>query len=155
MIVLLDTNVLGILCNPNKKQEMIECQIWFERLLARGVYFATSELCDYELRRGLMLAQQVGKSADGLTILERLRELIDFLKVDYQVTLEASNIWVKSRLTGQPTADEKNIDIDIIISAHWQILQRMFPGRYVVVSTTNVKHLSLFSQAEEWQNISY
>lgn len=40
MIVLLDTNVLGVLCNPNKKQNMIECQTWFERLLARGVYFA-------------------------------------------------------------------------------------------------------------------
>lgn len=155
MIVLLDTNVLGVLCNPNKKQNMIECQTWFERLLARGVYFATSELCDYELRRGLILAQKVGKSADGLSILDRLRELIDFLKVDHEVSLEASKIWAESHLKGQPTADEKNIDIDIIISAHWRILQTMFPGRYVVVSTTNIKHLSLFCDAQEWQNISY
>lgn len=41
MIVILDTNVLGAICNPNQNQQMIECQNWFERLLARGVYFAT------------------------------------------------------------------------------------------------------------------
>jgi hypothetical protein len=40
----------------------------------------------------LILAQKVGKSADGLRILERLRKLIDFLKVHHQVVLEASLI---------------------------------------------------------------
>jgi hypothetical protein len=39
MIVFIDTGVLGKLSNPNKLLETLECQIWFERILAKGVYF--------------------------------------------------------------------------------------------------------------------
>jgi len=47
------------------------------------------------------------------------------------------------------------VDVDMIIAAHWQILKQDFPGRYVVISTTNLKHLNRFAEAQEWQNISY
>ena len=47
-----------------------------------------------------------------------------------------------------------NIDVDMIISAHWQLLQAEFPGRYVVVSTTNIRHLQRFAEAQEWREIS-
>ncbi|WP_269086186.1 hypothetical protein [[Phormidium ambiguum] IAM M-71] len=43
----------------------------------------------------------------------------------------------------------------MIVSAHWRLLMQEFPGRYVVVATTNVKHLQIFTQAEKWQNIVY
>lgn len=155
MIVLLDTGVLGILCNPNQKQKAINCQNWFEQLLARGVYFLTSVLCDYELRQGLILANTREKSTNGINKLNSLRNVVDFLPVTQEVAQIAAEIWAEARLQGKPTADKKNLDIDIIIAAHWQLLKREFPGRYIVISTTNVKHLSLFTEAEEWQNISY
>ena len=52
MIVLIDSSVLGILANPNKLGEAKECEEWLYKLLSKGVYVATSDLCDYEVRRG-------------------------------------------------------------------------------------------------------
>jgi hypothetical protein len=71
------------------------------------------------------------------------------------VTESASKLWAEFRQQSQPTADEKNIDVDIIILAHWQLLTEEFPGRYIVIATTNVKHLSLFAEAVEWFKINY
>ncbi|GBF79728.1 PIN domain-containing protein [Aphanothece sacrum] len=153
MIIFLDTSILGKLSNPNPNPDAIQCQIWFERLLARGVYFASSELCFYELKRSLILSVKRGNSSEGLKKANNLRQFINVLQIDEDVADLAAEIWSISRLQGTPTADEKLLDIDIIIAAHWQLLTEKFPGRYVVVSTTNVKHLRLFTEAEEWQNI--
>ncbi|MGK7929451.1 MAG: type II toxin-antitoxin system VapC family toxin [Spirulina sp.] len=155
MIVFLDTNILGKLSNPNQLQEALECQSWCERLLARGVYFVSSELCFYELQRSLILAVKAGGTSKGIEKLKLLGNFIDFLDVDRNVAELAAEIWAEARLQGQPTADEKNIDIDMIIVAHWRLLTESFPGRYVVISTTNMRHLQLFAEAEEWQNITY
>lgn len=155
MIIFLDTNILGKLTNPNQLQSAFECQIWFERLLARGVYFVSSELCFYEVKRGLVLAQKKGGISKGIEKINDLRNVVDFLEINRQVADLATEIWAESRLKGKPTADEKNIDIDIIIAAHWQLLTGEFPGRTIIVSTTNIKHLSSFTNAQEWQDINY
>lgn len=155
MIVFIDTSVLGKLSNPNQLSESVKCQNWFEQLLARGVYFVSSELCYYELKRSLILAAQNGYSARGIGKLDLLRNIIDFLPITQEIAELAAQIWAEARREGTPTADEKNIDIDIIIAAHWQILKRDFPGRTVIISTTNVKHFRLFAEAEEWYKISY
>lgn len=155
MIIFLDTSVLGKLSNPNPYPEALQCQIWFERLSARGVYFTSSELCFYELKRGLILAKKRGDSGQGLEKLKDLRQLIDVLEIDEQTADLAAEIWSLSRLQGSPTASDTSLDIDIIISAHWQLLKQQFEGRYIVIATTNVKHLSLFAEAQEWNNINY
>ncbi|WP_236739235.1 hypothetical protein [[Phormidium ambiguum] IAM M-71] len=90
MIVLLDTGVLGILCNPNFSSEVSECQNWMERLLARGAYFVSSKICDYEVRRGLILAKKLGSENSGLNKLDVLKEVIDFLPVTTNVLQEAA-----------------------------------------------------------------
>jgi predicted nucleic acid-binding protein len=155
MIVILDTGVLGILCNPNQLQESIECQAWFERLLARGTYLVTSELCDYELRRGLILARNISLLSEGINKLNELRSVVDFLTITQNVAQVAAEYWADARIQGQPTSDIRNIDIDMIISAHWRLFKNDFPGRYVVVSTTNIRHLQLFTEAQEWRDIRY
>jgi hypothetical protein len=66
---------------------------------------------------------------------------------------EAASVWASVRIQGQPTADEKSFDVDIIICAHWKLLTEEYPGRYIVIATTNVKHLSRFAQAQQWQDI--
>lgn len=155
MIVFLDTSVLGKLSNPNQQEEAIRCQSWFERLLARGVYFVSSELCFYEIQRSLILSVKKGSNSEGLEKLNFLRTFIDVLPVDQSVANLAAEIWAEARLQGTPTADTNALDIDIIIAAHWRLLTQQFPSRYIVVSTTNIRHLSLFTEAQEWQNINY
>lgn len=49
----------------------------------------------------------------------------------------------------------ENLDIDMFIAAHWRFLQDEFLWCYVVVSTTNIKHLSHFTEAKEWREIRY
>ena len=67
----------------------------------------------------------------------------------------AADLWAEARIAGQPTADNRNIDVDMIISAHWKILTEEYPGRYVVVASTNIKHLSRFTEAREWRAIAF
>jgi hypothetical protein len=157
MIVFLDTNILGILCNRNALiYESQECKRWFDTLFARGVRFVTSDLCDYEVRRGLIgSSMRAGKIAPGIEVLNSLKTdgLIEFLPVSTLALDLAANLWAKASIDGRSTRDEKNIDIDIIISAQYQIMKDEFPGRRVVVATTNLKHLSLFCDAANWRDI--
>jgi hypothetical protein len=59
----------------------------------------------------------------------------------------------KSRQS-KATANDKNIDGDMIIAAHWSILSANYSGREVVVVTTNVKHLGYFTNAYTWRDIN-
>jgi predicted nucleic acid-binding protein len=155
MIVFLDTNILGKLTNPNQLPEAVECQVWFERLLAKGVYLVSSELCFYELKRSLILAANQGGINRGIKKLDDLRLFVEFFPVDRAVAELSSMLWAEARTKNTPTAKADNIDIDIMIAAHWRLLTEEFPGREVVIATTNIKHLSLFAEAREWQNISF
>ena len=55
MIVFLDSGVVGILANPNKNTQVVACEDWLYGLLAKGVYVVSSDICDYEVRRNLVL----------------------------------------------------------------------------------------------------
>ncbi|MGL5831907.1 MAG: hypothetical protein ACRC1Z_01595 [Waterburya sp.] len=68
---------------------------------------------------------------------------------------KAASLWAEARLEGIPTADDKSLDADIIICAQYKILEQEYPGRYIVIATTNVKHLSRFTEAKEWQEIGF
>jgi predicted nucleic acid-binding protein len=155
MIIFLDTNILGKISNPNQIEEALNCKKWFEKLLARGVYFVTSELCFYEVKRSLILAVKRGGTERGIKKLEELRLFVDVLVVNQEICDLASEIWAETKLKGIPTANPENIDIDIFIASHWQGLKKEFPGRQIIVATTNIKHLDLLTDAKEWQDINY
>jgi hypothetical protein len=66
MIVFLDSNILGLISNTNSSyDECLQCEKWFNTLLIRGVRFFTSDICDYEVRRGLI--SSLGASKPDLT----------------------------------------------------------------------------------------
>ena len=74
MIVFLDTNTLNFLCNPNNLSEAIECEKWFYTYYSRGVTFYSSDICGYEIRRGLIASSiRDGKVSEGLSLLDDLR----------------------------------------------------------------------------------
>jgi hypothetical protein len=113
----------------------------------------SSKICDYEIRRGLLLAQKQGLVADGIPILDDLHQLINFLSVENQTLDLAANMWATARASGQPTAGDLNLDADMIICATWQDLTTQYPGQEVVIVTTNIRHLSLFANAVIWQDL--
>jgi hypothetical protein len=154
MIVFLDSGVIGLLSNPNKRDRAIACEDWLYGLFAKGVYVVSSDICDYEVRRNLVLeSMRSEKRLQPLTSLDELHDFIDFLPVTSNVLVAASDIWATSRLQGQAMSNGASIDVDAIICAHWELLKEEFPSRYVVVATTNVRHLSRFTEAFEWQSI--
>ncbi|MDJ0904332.1 MAG: hypothetical protein QNJ55_36680 [Xenococcus sp. MO_188.B8] len=65
------------------------------------------------------------------------------------------SLWAEARNKGLPTADDLSLDADVIICAQYQLLAEKYPGRYVVIATTNIKHLSRFTEVKEWQNIKF
>jgi predicted nucleic acid-binding protein len=153
MIVFIDSGVLGLLTNPNKVGIPRQCEDWLYTLLAKGVYVVSSDICDYEVRRSLLLEAQRRQNFNSVENLDNLREIIDFLKLDSAVMFKAAQVWMEARLQGKPTADNYILDVDMIIAAHWQLLREEFSSRYLVIATTNVKHLSQFAESLNWEEI--
>ncbi len=152
MIILIDSGILGQLTNPNLYKNTKPLKKWFDLTLIR-CYVVSSKICDYEVKRGLLLAQKQGLMADGLAILDDLHKFIDFLPVDETILDLAADIWATARSEGQPTAGDRNLDADMIICATWQDLATRYPGQEVVIATTNVRHLSRFATAVRWEDL--
>ncbi len=155
MTVFLDTGILGLLANPNKKGEAADCEQWLLSLLSKGVYVLTSDICDYEVRRSLILESLRKPNINSIASLDELKDLVIFLPLTNEVMLKAANLWAEARIQGIPTADDKSLDADIIICAQYKLLEKEYPGRYIVIATTNVKHLSRFTEAKEWLEIEF
>ncbi|HAC62888.1 MAG TPA: nucleic acid-binding protein [Cyanothece sp. UBA12306] len=153
MIVFIDSGVLGLLTNPNKEGQPIACENWLYSLLGKGVYVISSDVCDYEVRRSLLLEKAKNPRNDSVNNLDELREIIDFLKLETEVMFSASETWVEARQQGRKTADDSSFDVDMLIIAHWRLLKKKYPSRYIVIATTNVKHLGEFTEALNWQEI--
>lgn len=122
MIVLLDSSVLGQLCNPNSSPNTIAVNNWMYSLLGKGVLLVSSHICDYEVRRSLILNSMRGFSTKGIDSLDELLEIIGFLPIDKKVLKTASQIWAEARNRGISTADEKSLDADVIICAQYRLL---------------------------------
>ena len=151
MVVIIDSGVLFTLISTSKVKEVTDCQDWFYYLLSRSALVVTSAICNYEVKRELIRRKKVPE----LDNLNQLKTLIDFLPVD-EPTLElAAELWAEARNKGLPTADDLSLDADVIICAQYKLLSEAYPGRYVVIATTNVKHLSRFTEAKEWQEIEF
>lgn len=155
MIVFFDTGVLGLVASPNNTGEAKECKEWLYGLLARSVYVVTSDICDYEVRRGLLLASLTNPTVQGIQNLDNLPAVIDFLPLTQMVMKEAAQLWAQAHSQGIQTADNKNIDADIIICAQVRVIQQENPGQYIVVATTNTKHLQRFTEANLWRDVKF
>jgi hypothetical protein len=161
MIVFLDTNVLGLLAKPTKSfdessDESYRVQQWFYSLHSRGVRVVTSTLCDYEFRRGLLEpSAKASELAPGVIEIDTLANtgMLKFITVSREHTILAAQMWIDAQAEGRPTSDKNKIDIDVIISAQCLILQQENPGRKVVMATTNIKHISRYCEAANWQDI--
>jgi predicted nucleic acid-binding protein len=146
-LILLDSGPLGMATNPKAKGIPLECQQWLRSLLQRGEKVAIPEIADYEVRRELIRAGLL----QSLRRLDNLKQTLEYIPIQTDTMLLAANLWAEARLTGQPTADPKALDGDVILSAQARLLCDNTTA--IVIATTNVAHLSRFITALDWQSI--
>jgi hypothetical protein len=102
---------------------------------------------DYEHRRALL-------RRDATRQVERLigfKRIFGYEPLTTDVMLSAAGLWADARKRGLPTGTERELDIDVILTAQAQVLE--YSGDRVVVATTNPRHLSRFVDARPWQQI--
>ncbi len=84
--------------------------------------------------------------------LDRLKQVLEYDPIRTETMLLAAQLWAKARQAGQPTADPKALDGDVILAAQARLFDKAV-GEAAVVATTNVAHLSRFVPAFDWQFI--
>jgi hypothetical protein len=83
--------------------------------------------------------------------LDNLRQTLEYIPIQTSTMLLAATLWAEARQNGQPTADPKALDGDVILSAQARLL--CDETTEAIVATTNVAHLSRFTTAIDWQLI--
>jgi predicted nucleic acid-binding protein len=147
-VVLLDSGPLGLVTNPSGSLEAWQCKQWLQLLLSSGYRVLVPEIADYEVRRELLRANKV----KGIQRLDNLKAAIGYLPLTTEVMLKAAEFWAQARQQGQPTADDKSLDGDVILAAQAATISNQ--GEDVVIATTNVRHLTRFVQAKIWNEIA-
>ena len=147
IVVLLDAGPLGLVTNPRATPENRECNEWLETLLLNGFQVYVPEIADYEVRRELLRANKL----QGIRRLDDLKNAIGYIPLNTEMMLKAAEFWAQVRQQGQPTADNKALDGDVILAAQADILSH--DGNSVIIATTNVGHLNRLVTASTWQDI--
>jgi predicted nucleic acid-binding protein len=111
--------------------------------LTVGIEVIIPEIADYEVRRSLLL-EGLTKSVERL---DKLKDTLTYLPLNTPMMLKAAELWAEMRKAGQPTADPKALDGDVILAA-----QALEVGG--IIATENVGHLSRFTEARHWKDIT-
>lgn len=145
-VVLLDTGPLGLVTNPRRSPQSVACAQWLQALVAHSIRVIVPEIADYEVRRELLRA----KKERGPARLDALASRLEYLPLTTAAMRQAAVFWAQARQQGQPTADEKALDGDVILAAQALTLGVVD----VVIATTNVGHLSRFAPAALWPDLT-
>lgn len=143
-IVLLDAGSLGMISHPRNYPEI---KIWLANLVRSGTNVKIPEIADYEVRRELLRLNK----AKGIQRLDQLINQLGYIPINREVMLKAAEFWADIRKQGQPTADNKALDGDVILAA--QAFTIVAQGEDVIIATSNVRHLTRFVPAKIWHEI--
>lgn len=147
--VLLDAGPLGLVTNTNPRNpEAVQCAQWLQSLLSSGIRVCIPEVSDYEVRRSLIKID----SKKSINKLDQLNSVLDYQPITTLAMHQAAEFWARARKQGNPTADDKALDGDmVLVGQASEILQK---GDSVIIATTNVKHIELFMDARQWNDIT-
>jgi predicted nucleic acid-binding protein len=147
--LVLDSGPLGLLTHPQRNAEVVAITEWLAQCLLSGHRVIIPAIVYYELKRELLRA---GKTS-SVSRLEMFASSTPgrYLPILDEALQLAATLWARARQQGRPTADVKDLDIDVILAA--QALSFGPAPDDVVVATTNPKHLSQFVSAKDWQEI--
>jgi predicted nucleic acid-binding protein len=146
-VIILDTNVLGLICHRSRHQENVEVRRWLAKLRDRRIELAIPEIADYELRRSLIRIE----SAKSIIFLDSLETDATYLPLTTSIMRRAASLWAESRRIGQITAPDAALDGDVILSA--QAIDVENSGIPVLVVSTNLRHLRWFVNTRQWDAI--
>lgn len=147
--LVLDTNILGMLCHPNAKK-FAELKEWAFNLLIDNSHCYTlclPEIADYELRRKLLhiALKNNQDSSNSIKRLDDYHNILHYLPIKTETMRVAAQLWAASRVKGEPTAVPLALDGDVILAAQVKACNG-------IVLTTNKKHLSRFVPVADWES---
>lgn len=146
--VVLDAGPLSLVTQrPGRSQAADRATDWVVELRLSGVTVCVPEIADHEVRRELIRARK----PSALRRLDRLKAAARYVPLTTDAMLLAAELWAQARSAGLPTADPKELDVDVILAA--QALTLGLPVGEIVVATGNPGHLSRFVPAEPWHDI--
>jgi len=144
-VILLDAGPVGLVTNPKRSSQSLACAQWLQLVVGSGTRVILPEIADYEVRRELLRANKM----KGIANLDALADLLEYLPLTTTAMRQAALFWAQARQQGQPTANDKTIDSDMILAG--QAISLEVPS--VVIAITNVGHLARFASAALWQDI--
>lgn len=134
--------------NPRASSLNRACREWLESLLEDNTRVVIAEIVDYEVRGELLRANK----AEGLRRLDLLGADLWYEPLTTAAMRRAALFWADARRRGMKTADDRRLDIDLILAA--QAILVLEPGDDLIIAMTNVRHLALFAPAAEWPRIA-
>ena len=149
MIIVLDTNILGALTNPQPKSPTVFAILsWALLMRQAGHSFAVPAIAVYEVRRELLRS----KATTSIAYLDASVSAAStlYLPMTDEALTRAADLWAVIRNAGLTTAKDAALDGDVILMA--QVLEANFAGSYVI-ATDNLKHFQSWVNADNWQNI--
>jgi predicted nucleic acid-binding protein len=149
LVLLLDSGPLGLLTHPQRSSEVLAISDWLARCLLSRHRVVVPAIVYYELKRELLRA---GKEV-GLSRLDAFIAAMPgrYLTLTDEALNLAATLWATARREGQPTADPKALDVDVILAA--QALSSGWQRSEVMVATSNPAHLARFVPAKLWKDI--
>lgn len=122
-----------------------DAELWLERLVDAGAEVLVPEIADDELRRGLL---RINDHA-GIRRLDELHSLLSYLPITTAAMRRAAEFWADARRRGYATAPDLALDGDVILAA-----QAVTLAGGTVVTTENLGHLSRYTMASLWEQIT-
>jgi predicted nucleic acid-binding protein len=150
MIIVLDTfPASSVAKRPGTVPTLLDqCRQWIEACETAGHRILVPAIAYYEALRELELRQAARQIARLQAFCLQPRR---FIPLTTQHLETAAQLWGQQRRAGQPTADPRALDGDVILAAQALSLGVAAPG--LIVATTNSAHLSRMVPCDLWTNI--
>src|SRR5690242_6807785 len=105
MMVLLDAGPLGRITSPHATPINVQARQWLRQVVNNGAQVLISEVADYEVRRGLVLAG----SSRGIAELDQSHQVLRYIPITTATMRKAADVWADARRRGKPTASETSL----------------------------------------------
>jgi predicted nucleic acid-binding protein len=156
-VVFLDAGVITLATHPRANPEAVDCLRWLHSLVAAKVRICIAEITDYEVRREYVRRIDKGDAkakdaAQALQLLDRMIVEFRYVPIATPAMRRAAQLWANAWNARVPTAHEKELDCDVVLSAQAELDKA--PDEALTVATSNVRHIARYVPADTWRNVT-